>query len=305
MTRLFSLAAMVALLLATCPPAHAQAPSVRPGAPGQPSQATAPAAPPAAARPAAADVVFMQGMIGHHAQALDMTALVPTRTTNHALQTLAQRIEVSQRDEIGWMQRWLREHGETAPEIGAPMHHDRTGMDHDMAGMDHAAMARMHHPDTTAMHAMHDMAEMHHADTTATHHDGMDHSTMHHDGMTCTDKGGMAHDGMACMDGGAMAHDGMAGMDHALMPGMLSAAEMAELAGATGADFDRLFLRYMIRHHEGGLIMVADLLATPGGAQAPEVFRIATDIDADQRADIKRMLDMLDGPPLPSPTRHQ
>src|SRR5205807_2292505 len=54
-----------------------------------------------------ADVQFMQGMIAHHAQALAMTSLVPTRTTRDVKRLLAQRIEVSQRDEIALMRHWL------------------------------------------------------------------------------------------------------------------------------------------------------------------------------------------------------
>jgi uncharacterized protein (DUF305 family) len=74
-----------------------------------------------------------------------------------------------------------------------------------------------------------------------------------------------------------------------LMPGMLTPEEMARLSAATGADFDRLFLQGMIKHHEGALTMVRDLFATPGGGQDPEVFAFASDVDADQRMEIDRM----------------
>jgi uncharacterized protein (DUF305 family) len=77
------------------------------------------------------------------------------------------------------------------------------------------------------------------------------------------------------------------------MPGMLTPEEMAELAAATGPAFDRLFLERMIRHHEGALLMVAELLAAEGAAQAPEVFRFASDVEADQRAEIGRMRALL------------
>jgi uncharacterized protein (DUF305 family) len=70
---------------------------------------------------------------------------------------------------------------------------------------------------------------------------------------------------------------------------MLTSAELDELTAATGADFDRLFLRYMIRHHEGALTMVAQLLATRGAGQDTETFLFASDVDADQRAEIRRM----------------
>jgi uncharacterized protein (DUF305 family) len=74
---------------------------------------------------------------------------------------------------------------------------------------------------------------------------------------------------------------------------MLSAAELARLAAATGPAFERLFLELMIRHHEGALTMVAELLATPGAGQDSETFRLASDVDADQRAEIRRMRALL------------
>jgi uncharacterized protein (DUF305 family) len=73
------------------------------------------------------------------------------------------------------------------------------------------------------------------------------------------------------------------------MPGMLTDDEMAHLAAATGAEFDRLFLQGMIKHHEGALTMVRELFASPGGGQDPEVFAFASDVDADQRMEIDRM----------------
>lgn len=62
-----------------------------------------------------ADVAFMQGMILHHGQALDMTALVPQRTTDETLRLLAERIRQTQRDEIQRMEHWLADRGETVP----------------------------------------------------------------------------------------------------------------------------------------------------------------------------------------------
>jgi uncharacterized protein (DUF305 family) len=79
----------------------------------------------------------------------------------------------------------------------------------------------------------------------------------------------------------------------ALMPGMLTDAEMATLAASTGAAFDRLFLAGMIRHHNGALTMVSELFASPGAAQESEVFAFASDVDADQRMEIDRMSTML------------
>ena len=152
----------------------------------------------------AADVRFMQGMIGHHAQAVEMTALVASRTTSDAMRSLARRIEVSQADEITMMQRWLEARGQERP--GPHAHH--------------AAGAT-------------------------------------------------------------------------LMPGMLTPAEMDRLAAATGAAFDRLFLEGMIKHHEGALVMVKELFATPGAGQESEIFAFASDVDADQRMEIDRMRGML------------
>ena len=166
----------------------------------------------------AADVRFLQHMIPHHAQALVMTALVPSRTETPGVRLVAERIAASQRSEIATMQQWLRAHGETVPEA-------MTAPAGDSAAGGHAG------------HAM-------------------------------PASGGDAHAGM---------------------PGMLSAAELQRLAGARGAEFDRLFLDFMIRHHEGALQMVAELLATPGAAQSAEVFQIASEVDADQRAEIARM----------------
>ena len=151
------------------------------------------------------DAQFMQGMILHHAQALEMTSLIPSRTTSEQFRLLGQRIEVSQKDEIGTMQRWLRAHGADVP--------------------------------------------------------GLDEHHMHHDAS------------------GRMM----------MMPGMLTYEEMAQLEKSTGVEFERLFLQFMIRHHEGALSMVGDLFASQGGGKDPQVFAFASDVDADQRAEIKRM----------------
>jgi uncharacterized protein (DUF305 family) len=78
-----------------------------------------------------------------------------------------------------------------------------------------------------------------------------------------------------------------------LMPGMLTASQLAALDSAQGAAFDRLFLTLMIQHHEGALTMVKDLFATPGGAQDAFVFQFATGVNADQSAEIDRMRRML------------
>lgn len=181
-------------------------PIVQPGAPGEPSRVID-------ARQAsdlsqitytAAETRFMQGMIGHHLQALEMTKLLPSRTSRADMELLAKRIEISQTDEIDMMRDWLRSRGEALPDPHA-----------------------------------------HHAP-----------------GAT-------------------------------LMPGMLTAGEMQQLAAVKGAEFDRLFLAFMIKHHEGALVMVEELFSTPGAGQQSDTFAFASDVDADQRMEIARMSAML------------
>jgi uncharacterized protein (DUF305 family) len=147
----------------------------------------------------------MQGMIGHHAQAVEMTDLVNSRTASDAMRKLAQRIQVSQTDEIKMMERWLSARGEEVPS-----------------------------------------AHAHHAMGATT-----------------------------------------------LMPGMLTPDEMDRLSAAKGRAFDRLFLEGMIKHHEGALVMVKELFAAPGAGQESDIFAFASDVDADQRAEIDRMRSML------------
>ena len=168
------------------------------------------------------DVAFMQGMIHHHGQAITMAALAATNTTSQDVRVLAARIDVAQREEIAYMQRWLRRRGQAAP-------------------------------DPTAGHAMpgHDMA---------------------------------GHD-MSTMPGSPQ------------MPGMLSAEQMAKLRAARGLEFDRLFLTYMIQHHEGAVEMVEKLFATQGAGQDTDLWKLAADIEADQGSEITRMLVMLESRP--------
>ena len=204
MTRLLQFALIaISLPLAACRGGAAGNPQIiQPGAPGQNSRVVgaAAAADLSKVQFTAADVRFMQGMIGHHAQALELTELVKSHGSNESIRKLAQRIEVSQADEIKMMQEWLTGRGQALPD---PHAH-------------HAAGAT-------------------------------------------------------------------------LMPGMLTAADMARLAAAKGADFDRLFLEYMIRHHEGALVMVQELFAQPGAGQESEIFAFTSDVDADQRMEIDRM----------------
>ena len=182
---------------------------VQPGAPGKPTR-TLPSSTRAALPPhSTADTQFMQGMIMHHAQAVEMTALIESYTENKDLRSLGARISRSQSDEIDFMKRWLTARGEP---VAAAMHH--------MPGMDMAS------------HSM-------------------------------------------------------------LMPGMLTEKQMAALKTAKGEEFDRLFLRGMIQHHNGALIMVKDLFETAGAGQDAELFNFASDVDSGQRAEIKIMQTML------------
>ena len=155
-----------------------------------------------------ADVRFMQHMIGHHAQAITMAALAPTHGAGPNVVKLAQKIDISQRDEIVLMQEWLRERGQAVPDSAQAL----------------------------AMQ----------------------------------------------------------------MPGMLTASQLAQLRAARGREFDRLFLTFMIQHHQGALEMVEELFASPGATQDPDIFRFVTDVDADQRDEIyvmRTLLDMLETSP--------
>jgi uncharacterized protein (DUF305 family) len=166
-----------------------------------------------------ADVRFMQDMIAHHAQAVVMARWAGTHQARSDVKVLAERVDVSQRDEIALMQRWLRERRERVPEV-----------EHALAGH-------------------------------------------------------------------AMPHNG------ALMPGMLSAAQLARLDSARGAAFDHLFLTSMIQHHQGALAMVRQLFAAPGAAQHSSVYRLASDIEADQSTEIDRMQRVLRTLPGSTPTQ--
>ena len=163
----------------------------------------------------AADVEFISGMIGHHAQAVLMAGWAPSHGASAAVRGLCERIVVAQRDEIAFMQRWLRERNEPVPPAD-PRGHVMPGMDHPM-----------------------------------------------------------------------------------LMPGMLTPEQMAELDAARGPEFDRLFLRYMIQHHQGAITMVDQLFGAPGAGQDGLVFRFASDVHADQTTEIDRMSLMLDAMPDP------
>ena len=148
--------------LALCAGGHAAAGQgaapviVQPGAPGQPSKTlTEVTAAPPVKPPSEADVRFMQDMIMHHGQAVEMTELAKTRAKDPEVLDIARKIDVSQGDEIRWMKQWLADRGVAAETMGSMpgMNHAETqtdqagakssggmaGMDHGMAGMDHAA----------------------------------------------------------------------------------------------------------------------------------------------------------------------
>ena len=78
------------------------------------------------------------------------------------------------------------------------------------------------------------------------------------------------------------------------MAGMLTDTELQQLAQSRGTDFDRLFLQLMIRHHEGAISMVADLLSSPRAAQDVDVNVLANEVEVSQLAEIELMWQMLD-----------
>ena len=166
----------------------------------------------------------MQDMIMHHAQAVEMTAMIESHTKNEELRKLGARIGKSQSDEMKFMQRWLELRGH--------------GTSH--SGMMHAAGG--HQMPTTNGHTHPPSVEL-------------------------------------------------------LMPGMLTATQMALLRNAKDHEFDRLFLLGMIQHHNGALVMVKELFDTAGAAQDAELFNFVTDVDSGQRAEIRIMEKMLEEKP--------
>jgi uncharacterized protein (DUF305 family) len=129
-------------------------PIVQPGAPGKPNKTLTPDTASAPQRaPSPADIRFMQDMIMHHNQAVEMTALLKTRSHNPEIQEIGRKISVSQSDEMRFMKQWLTERGQP---LTAPM--DMGGMDMggmDMKGMDMSGMEHMHaDPDKAMMPGM-------------------------------------------------------------------------------------------------------------------------------------------------------
>ncbi len=112
---------------------------VQPGAPGAPSKTLPPSTRATLPPLSAADVEFMQGMILHHAQAVEMTAMIPSHTQNKDLRSLGARISSSQTDEIKFMKRWLAARNESVPK-DAP---SAPNMDMPGMGMSRESMALM------------------------------------------------------------------------------------------------------------------------------------------------------------------
>src|ERR1051325_11038305 len=134
--------AAVALATLFCIPVSArqvQSPTpniVQPGAPGKPTKALPPTTRATLPPASPADVQFMQGMIMHHAQAVEMTALIESHTDNKNVRSIGARISRSQADEIKFMKRWLATRGQPISESMHDMHH--MDMSHDsmlMPGM--------------------------------------------------------------------------------------------------------------------------------------------------------------------------
>ncbi|HEX8691135.1 MAG TPA: DUF305 domain-containing protein [Longimicrobium sp.] len=90
---------------------------------------------------------------------------------------------------------------------------------------------------------------------------------------------------------------------HDTMPGMLTEAQMKQLDEARGEEFDRLFLTFMIQHHQGAVRMVSELFSSYGAGQDETVFKLASDVNVDQLTEIARMqrmlADLLFGSPSP------
>jgi uncharacterized protein (DUF305 family) len=129
---------------AAAAPATQPPPIVQPGAPGQPSRViTAEAAADVSKVDYIdADIKFMQGMIGHHAQAIEMVAFIPTHSSRREMVLLGQRIDISQTDEIKMMQDWLSARGQQVPGVNAMHAHGATLMPGMLTEEDMARLAR-------------------------------------------------------------------------------------------------------------------------------------------------------------------
>ena len=183
---------------------------VQPGRPGEPMETLDPDTTLSSEPASQGDKVFVQMMVPHHAQALDMCELARTRAQDEQVVAVARRITGAQGPEILTLSSWLQSQGVEVPE------------------------------------SMEDI----------TGHEG---------------------------------HHGHHGHDMA-MPGMLTDREMRELRSARGAEFDRLFLKRMIQHHQGAVVM-ADSELTTGREQM--AMEMAGEIQAGQAAEIQRLREIL------------
>lgn len=182
-------------------------PVVQPGEPGEPAREVDPETVEVDDSWNHADVAFLQMMIPHHAQALEMADLAELRASSPAVRSLAERIRAAQAPEILVMAGWLHEREMPVPRAAE-----------DPASYDHA------------QHGHHGMA------------------------------------------------------------GMLTAEQMRRLTKARGPEFDRLFLRGMIAHHQGALTMAENVATTGADLRVSE---LAADVSASQAAEIDRMESLL------------
>ncbi len=235
-------------------------PIVNPGAPGSPSRTITAdeSLELSQTRHTEADVQFMQHMIVHHNQAVQMGGLIEDRTDNRAVRLIGQRIALSQSSEMAMMTTWLELRGEDVSD---------EHLGHDMHAM---------HGDE-ADHSGHTGHEMHGDHDAHSDHAGHD---MHGD-----HSGHEDHD-MADMEE-------VDPREVPLMPGMLSEAQMERLEAAEGEEFDRLFLEGMIVHHQGAIDMVEGLMAQPGSGEDPQLSEFLSHVVADQSAEILRMRNLL------------
>ena len=188
-------------------------PIIQPGPPGKPSKIldAEKATNIANTSYIEADVDFLQGMIIHHEQAIVMSEMADERTNNKSIIDLAKRIDVSQKDEINFMESWLKDRDEFKQEEHKDSH------DHHSHGM---------------------------------------HS-------------------------------------HVNMVGMASPKQLNDLSNSDSTNFDRLFLKLMISHHDGALEMVEELKKYPGNTYDPILNEFVSDLINDQGVEIERMNTLL------------
>ena len=182
------------------------APIIQPGAPGYPSKVLNESEATNIANTSYinADVKFLQGMIVHHEQAILMSEMADIRTNNKTIIDLAKRIDASQKDEINFMESWLKDRDEF----------------NNVANSSHQN------------HKMHASMKM---------------------------------------------------------EGMATPKQLDDLRNSNSTDFDRLFLKLMINHHDGALEMVEELKKYPGNAYDPILNEFVSDLINDQGVEIERM----------------